>query len=552
MINVTWREIVMDHKRRKKRVRISKIIKIVVALVLVGGILAGVTIYLKNRVKDKYAQDTDNGIKSVSVESGSISTTVYGTGRLSDDDTNTQSIPDGVELSEVTVEAGDTVKAGDKIAVVDLSSIKSAMSETQADIDELDGQLEDVAKEEIDDEITSSVPGRVKKIYATEGDDVSSVMIANDALMLLSLDGYMALDISGTDLAVGDDVVIQTSDEKTYDGQVESKSGDTVTIILTDDGPAFEDEVSVIKKTENEDGTESETKIGSGKLYIHDPLSIVGYAGTVKEIPVSENDQVKADKKLIELENTSYTANYESLLSSRKELEEKLLTLVDLYRSGEIVSEYEGVVQTVPATKDDTSGNSSAEFVVRPDMTMSVSVSVDETDILSLSVGQKVDVSVTSISEESFTGTITEIDKTGENSNGVTAYTAKVQIDKVEGMLSGMSASASITIESVDDALIIPVEALKQTSSTAYVYTSYDEETKSLSGMTEVEIGLSNSSYVEIKSGLKEGDVVYYQEKTTNNFGNFPGGNSGSGSFPGNGSGSGSSKSRSGSKRGDS
>ena len=174
---------------------------------------------------------------------------------------------------------------------------------------------------------------------------------------------------------------------------------------------------------------------------------------------------------------------------------------------------------------------------------MTVSVSIDETDILSLSVGQKVDVTVTSISDETFEGQITEIDRTGTSSNGVTTYTASIQIEKAEGMLAGMSASANISITSVENALLIPVDALNKTSSTAYVYTTYDEENDTFGGMTEVEYGISNSNYVEIKSGLKEGDTVYYKEKTTNNFqmpggfgggsGSLPGGSSGGNSFPG-------------------
>ena len=166
---------------------------------------------------------------------------------------------------------------------------------------------------------------------------------------------------------------------------------------------------------------------------------------------------------------------------------------------------------------------------------MTVSVSIDETDILSLSVGQKVDVSVTSISDETFKGEITAIDRTGTSSNGVTTYTASIQIEKVEGMLAGMSASANISITSVENALIIPVDALNKTSSTAYVYTTYDEENDTFGGMTEVEYGISNSNYVEIKSGLKEGETVYYKEKTTYNF-QMPGGFGGGNSFPGGGS----------------
>ncbi len=519
----------MEHKRRKKKVRVSQVIKIIVILLLIGGIVTAATIYFKDRIKEKYATTSDTGIKSATVESSSISTTVYGTGRLQDDETKTQDIPEGVKLSEVKVEVGDSVTKGQEIALVDLSSVMSAMSETQASIDSLDTQLKDAADEEIEDTISSSVAGRVKKIYAEEGNDVSSVMMEHNALMLLSLDGYMAVDLDAKDLSVGNAVKVITSEEKEYDGEVESKSGEKVTILVTDNGPLFEDSVTV---KDAEDNT-----LGTGKLYIHDPLSIVGFAGTIKSCEVSENTKVTSGKKLFKLEDTSYTANYEKLLSQRTELEESLLTLVELYREGSIYSDYEGTVRAVPPTADEeTTEETTSTFSVCPDKKMTISVSIDETDILSLSVGQQVDVSVTSISEDTFKGVITAIDKSGENSSGVTAYTATVELDKVEGMLSGMSASASITIESVDNTLIIPLDALKQTSSTAYVYTSYDEETGALGGMTEVETGLSNSSYVEIKSGLKEGDVVYYQEKKSSNMGGFtfPGGFGGDGgSFPG-------------------
>ncbi len=43
--------------------------------------------------------------------------------------------------------------------------------------------------------ISASVSGRIKKIYAAAGDSVSGVMYEHGALMLLSLDGYMAVDI---------------------------------------------------------------------------------------------------------------------------------------------------------------------------------------------------------------------------------------------------------------------------------------------------------------------------------------------------------------------
>ena len=542
----------------------STIIKIVVSVVIVAGILTGTVIYLRNRVKTEFANKSESSIKTATVTSGSISTTVYGKGRLKDDDVETQDVPENVKLTELKVEVGDTVKKGDVIATADLSTVLSAMSETQASIDSLDKKIKDASDDEVSSSITSTMAGRVKKIYAQANDDVSSVMMNNNALLLLSMDGYMAVDIEAKDLNAGDKVKVTTSKNKTYDGTVESKSGNKVTITLTDDGPAYGDEVTVKTK-------DGKTELGKGELYIHDELAIVGYAGTIKSVSVKTNEKIKAGKEVFKLKNTSYTANYEQYLSERKDLEEDLLSLTAIYRSGALTADYDGTIKAIPdleESSDDSTEEASTSFEICPNKTMTVSVSIDETDILSLSIGQKVDVTVSSISEDTFEGEITAIDKTGTTSNGVTTYTASIQIEKAEGMLAGMSASASISITGIENALLIPVDALKKTSSTAYVYTTYDEENNELGGMTEVEYGISNSNYVEIKSGLKEGDTIYYQEKTTSRFqmpggfgggsgdfsggGNFPGGGSGnfpgggSGNFPGGSSGSGSGKSRSG------
>ena len=531
----------MEHQRRKKKIKASKIVKIVIAVILIGAVLTGAVIYLKSRVKEEYSSSGSASILSATVESGRISTTVYGTGRLQDDDTQTQTVPEGVKLSELRVSVGDTVQEGDVIASVDLPSVISAMSSTQADIDKLDAQLKDAAEEEIDDTVAASVAGRVKKIYAGEGDDVSSVMIEHNALLLLALDGKMSVTLSAEGPEVGAAVTVTNSDGVEYEGEVEQRSGDSITVVLTDDGPVYGDTITVTD--------ESGETLGTGVLEIHDSLTVVGFAGSVESLSVSENEEVEAGTELLKLADTAYTANYETLLNQRAELEETLLSLVELYRRGSLVASCAGTVKAVP---DDSEEEGS--FSICPDQTMSISVSIDETDILSLSVGQAVDVSVSSVSDESFSGRITAIDRTGTSSNSVTQYAATVQIDKQEGMLAGMSASASITIKSVDNALVIPLDALRQTSSTAYVYTTYDEATGTLGGMTEVQIGLSNSSYVEIVSGLSEGDVVYYQEKKSSGFsggsfpgfgggdfggGSFPGGGSGNGSFPGGGSGNG-------------
>ena len=134
---------------------------------------------------------------------------------------------------------------------------------------------------------------------------------------------------------------------------------------------------------------------------------------------------------------------------------------------------------------------------------------MDETDILSLEVGQEVSLTVESVGDEHYVGTVTEIDTTGTDGS----YSAKITLDKQPGMLSGMTAKAEVTIQGVDNALLLPADAIRKTSTTAYVYTAYDAETDTLGGMTEITLGLTNGTYTEIVSGLKEGDTVYYTPK---------------------------------------
>ena len=162
---------------------------------------------------------------------------------------------------------------------------------------------------------------------------------------------------------------------------------------------------------------------------------------------------------------------------------------------------------------------------------MQVTVNVDESNILSLEVGQTATVTISSVGDDPFDGVVTEINKNASSASGVTSYTAVITLDKAEGMLQGMSAKAVIRIQGVDDALMIPVDALHQTSSQSYVYTTYDEETKEFGGLVQVTAGITNSNYVEITSGLNEGDTVWYTPQSKTSFGNFPGG----GSFPGGG-----------------
>ena len=256
---------------------------------------------------------------------------------------------------------------------------------------------------------------------------------------------------------------------------------------------------------------------------------MTGYSGIISYVNVSENAKVYSSSVLFNLKDTDYSANYNSLLRERADLEETLLELLTIQRDGAVLASSDGSVYSVDYSDEATT----AVVTLSTDEKMSVTISVDEADILSLELGQIVTVSVPSVSdEEAFAGTLTEINRTSSSSG---TYSAVIEIEKAPGMLSGMTASVSVRIEGVDDAILIPIEALHKTSDGAYVYTSYNEEYQEYGGKVDVVTGLENSTYVEIKSGLSVGDTVYYteQESGFGNFGGMGGFPGGSGGFPG-------------------
>jgi multidrug efflux pump subunit AcrA (membrane-fusion protein) len=526
----------MSEKRRKKKVNKARVIRNIVITVIVLGLITAGIIILRKKISEKYAAENESQILTTTAETGSISTTVYGSGRLSDDDVDEITIPDSVEIDEIRVSAGDTVAEGDVLATVDTKSVISAMSVVQSEIDALDAKLEDAENEEIESSITTAVSGRVKEIYAQVGDSVTSVMTDKNALMVLSADGHMAVDLSDSGLTEGAAVTVKTADGTEYEGTVKYVSGQNATVLFSDEGPVADEEVTVL--------TSDGTTAGSGVCYINSPVTIMGYAGSVESIDVSKEDKVSAGTTLFTLTDTEYTINFETILKERNKLQEELSALLEIYKKGAICSTIAGSIKTVPDISEDTSSSESssrsssseekeASFKVIPNQTMTVSVSIDETNILSLEVGQQADVSISSIGDETYTGTITAISKSGTSSDGVTQYTADIQIEKQDKMMEGMSAEASIKIKSVENTIIIAKDALNETSTSAYVYTSYDEEKGELGGLTEVTIGISNNSYVEITEGLAEGTTVYYKEKqVTKNSGGSRFGGFGGGSMP--------------------
>ena len=334
----------MKRKNKKKKI------------IIIAGILAAVFItgtgtwYFISRTGKVRAMVPVEAM-STKVQTGNLSTTVVGTGTLKNDTANAVKIPDGITVDEVMVESGDAVKAGEVLAIVNQASVTEILSQIQDELAELDEEINDTKGDKESAYIKTYIAGRVKKIYAETGKNASAVMQEKGSLLVLSIDGKMAVSLEGvSDMGAGDDVTVRLSDGSEKEGTVESASEKSSVITLTDNGTSVGEKVTVLD--------ESGEEIGSGELYIHQPIEITGTAGTISEIVAEENEEVGAGDTLVKLTDLPDSSEYQQLLDKRSELTETLKALAQLSAQGTIQAEYDGTVESVYVTAEETEGNS--------------------------------------------------------------------------------------------------------------------------------------------------------------------------------------------------
>lgn len=166
-------------------------------------------------------------------------------------------------------------------------------------------------------------------------------------------------------------------------------------------------------------------------------------------------------------------------------------------------------------------------FVIANGDKMKVTMNVDELDIGSMQEGLSAEITLDAVEGETFTGEITSVSGGASASNGVAQYPVEITFEKTEEMLSGMNASVAVIVEQAENVLIVPLAAVTDMGDKAYVYTGYDESSGEFTGQTEVTLGLSDENNVEIKSGLSEGDSIYYQVMGSEENGSSTGGGMG-------------------------
>ncbi|MHB1356817.1 MAG: efflux RND transporter periplasmic adaptor subunit [Anaerolineae bacterium] len=154
----------------------------------------------------------------------------------------------------------------------------------------------------------------------------------------------------------------------------------------------------------------------------------------------------------------------------------------------------------------DTVAPSTIAGVVIDDSKYHIVVSIDETEIGKLAVGQTATVVLDAFSTTTLTGSVSVVSLIGTTLQGIVYYNVRIDLDKTDlPIRPSLTASVSIIAQRKENVLLVPSRAIKRDTQGAYVTI----QTPGGSQRADVKIGISNGTLTEVTEGLAEGDRVY-------------------------------------------
>lgn len=225
----------------------------------------------------------------------------------------------------------------------------------------------------------------------------------------------------------------------------------------------------------------------------------------------AESDLKTAKNKLDDLmDKVEISEELQAAKDALESAQEEIKTTLKQYEDYQIIANFDGLVTKVEMQVWDSissSNNSSSTekyiYVETPNL-LQVTLDVDQIDIVKISVWMPVQVVLDALSDQTFTGVISEIDTMSESSS----YKASVVFQKHsddQKVLGGMSASVKVTLEQATDMIIVPSPAIADNVNGEKIVRlkKWDQRVDQV-----VEIGISDDANTQILSGLKVGDVI--------------------------------------------
>lgn len=512
----------------------KRIIIILIIILLLIAIIVGIS-----KAKSKTAMAP--AFIEATVEKRDITSSITGSAVVNPKDQySITSLVSGDVLS-ANFEQGDIVKEGDILYEIDAEDAQNTIENSDISYQRSQLDYNKAVKNYNDLNIKSTISGVVKQLYIKDGDTVNSgtkiADIYDDSHLILTLTFN---DADAQNIYPGQSASVRiSSNGEMLSGTVTSVNdkgyasiGNTLvrTVKIKVKNPG------VLTNTETATATVGGYSCSSSGSfeYISEKTITANASGEIDAVYVMQGSRVSNGTVLAHIDSSTVSDN---LKSSQLSLKSAQLSRENAQKKLEdytITAPISGTVVTKNVKAGDKLDNStmSTEMAVIYDMSsLECELSVDELDIKNVEIDQSVIITSDAVEGKRYNGKVTNVSVNGTTSGGVTTYPVTIEIlDFDEDLLPGMNIDVEIITSKATDVLAVSVSAVNRGGIVYVKGEKTDENDTAPDGFksVKVETGAYNNQYIEIKSGLKEGDIVYVPQiissGTQNPFGSMMGG----------------------------
>ncbi len=426
-------------------------------------------------------------------------------------------------------ELGDSIEKGDILYTIDISDVENNLASAQLSVEQAQRNYDDIADMQ---NVRTRISGEVSSFAVAAGDAVQAgqtvATIRDTSVMLLAVD-FPAAEAQSFVAGQAAQVMPDTTFE-VLNGTIRSVSGAdpagdaslmtcTVTIAVPNAGSLTTAQAAVAQ-------VNGVSSLNSAHFtYQREETVVAAASGTVSELCVKEGSTVRQDDVILRITGKDLDKQTKNAADSLRAAELQMSSAEKTISHYTIDAPISGtIVDKKVKAGDKLSANDTAmqNLCTIYDMSyLEMKLNVDELKIRSLEVGQEVDITADAVPGETYKGVISSILVAGTTANGSTSYPVTVRIDDMGELLPGMNATAKITTASVKNVLALPNAALVRGS---YVLVTKDSPSaaNAETSMTapdgyvyvKVTTGISDDDYIEVKSGLQEGDTIAYDNSS--------------------------------------
>ncbi len=501
--------------KSKRKIWRGLLILVVILAVVAGGLL----IY---RNQTTLAQDTKaEPVQTTTVRRGDLVVSASGAGTVIPASKVALGFNGGGVLTAITVQVGSKVAAGDVLARVDDTDAQRQVADAELNLAQAQLQLAKLKQGPTAAELASA-EGSLASAQATLDSRLHPATnqdIAAAQQSLLSAQQKLADLLAGpsTEEATSAEVDLKQAEITLQQAQSEydkvawrPEVGSTSQAATLQDATLAYQKVKAAYDAVMKGATAAEISAARASVaQAQSTLDSLRKGSSAQEIAAARAAVEQAQAQLDELKAGTAAIDLELSEISVKQAQNALATAQTTLAETVLKAPFAGTVTAIAANVGERVGSST--LVTLADLNQPlVEVYLDETDLDKVALGKEAEVTFDALPDQVFTGKVVEVDPELVNSNGVSTVRAIVQlaaesVAKTQTLPIGLNASVDVIAGRATQALLVPVEALREISPGQYAVFVMQNGQPTL---RLVDVGLQDVTYAKITSGLEQGDVV--------------------------------------------